>query len=266
MTAPWLAEFNKFTPQAIAEIKANTDDTHTEREWMAYVYEKGGRYHIGNASMGDRSKIEVVPATKQAQDTLTRGLTANQRQWTIHSHPLKDGKIYTGRQFFSSTDIIDEFLETRDTNERIVQFLVFPHGQNDGQFNPKGQAVTLHNRLRVLVFPDSKTIIAAMKRSNPHVDPMTITKENGQNKTVNEKTTQNDLGIDWFTFQEALGDMGYMGIVDLEGAARSVEPFSMAAESDTSFNNFHKVAIGAVAIAAIFAVVGWMHLQPGEIS
>ena len=40
--------------------------------------------------------------------------------------PLKDGKIYNGRQYFSSVDLIDEFLEVRDSGKnggrsRIVQ-------------------------------------------------------------------------------------------------------------------------------------------------
>ena len=133
----WLQEWNKFDESAIDEIKSHNDDTHLEREWMSYVYEKNGRYYIGRASQGDESKIEIVPAEKTAVDTLTKGLTKNQRRWTIHGHPLKDGKIYNGRQYFSSTDLIDEYIEVRDSGKnggrsRIVQFVVYPHQQNEG--------------------------------------------------------------------------------------------------------------------------------------
>ena len=37
------------------------------------------------------------------------------------------------------------------------------------------------------------------------------------NKSDENGTTMNDMNLDWFKFQEALGDMGYMGIVDIEG-------------------------------------------------
>ena len=51
--------------------------------------EKNGRYYIGRASQGDESKIEIVPAEKTAVDTLTKGLTKNQRRWTIHGPPVE---------------------------------------------------------------------------------------------------------------------------------------------------------------------------------
>ncbi len=68
-----------------------------------------------------------------------------------------------------------------------------------------------------MVFPDSKTIVKAMKQSNPSVDPFAITRDNGMNKSDSNGTTMNDMNIDWFRFQEALGKMGQMGIVDIEG-------------------------------------------------
>jgi len=68
-----------------------------------------------------------------------------------------------------------------------------------------------------LEFPNSQSIISAMKTSNPKVDPHKITRENGMNKATQNGTAMNDMGIDWFAFQEALGNMGYMGIVDIEG-------------------------------------------------
>lgn len=214
----WLQEWNKFDESAIDEIKSHNDDTHLEREWMSYVYEKNGKYFIGRASKGEESKIEIVPAEKTAVDTMTKGFTKKDRRWTIHGHPLKDGKIYNGRQYFSSTDLIDEFIEVRDSGKgggrsRIVQFVVYPHEQNEN-----GKRV-IHNRVRVLVFPDAQTIVQAMKRSNPHVDPNRITKETGQNKVGSDGNTQmNDMNVDWFKFQEELGRTGHMGIVDIEGA------------------------------------------------
>jgi hypothetical protein len=214
----WLNEWKKFDESAIEEIKSHNDDTHLEREWMSYVYERDGRYYIGRASKGDESKIEIIPAEKTAVDTMTKGFTKNERKWTIHGHPLKDGKIYNGRQYFSSTDLIDEFIEVRDSGKnggrsRIVQYVVYPHEQKEN-----GQTV-IHNRVRILVFPDSETIVRAMKKSNPHADPYAISKDSGQNKVGSDGNTQmNDLKIDWFKFQEALGQTGHMGIVDIEGA------------------------------------------------
>ena len=52
---------------------------------------------------------------------------------------------------------------------------------------------------------------------NPSVDPFAITRDNGMNKSDSNGTTMNDMNIDWFRFQEALGKMGQMGIVDIEG-------------------------------------------------
>jgi hypothetical protein len=244
----WENEWRKFHPSAIEEIKSHNDDTHLEREWMSYVYEKDGQYYIGRASMGDESKIEIIPAEKTAVDTLTKGLTKGQRRWTIHGHPLKDGKIYNGRQYFSSTDLIDEFIEVRDSGSnggrsRIVQYVVYPHEQNDG-----GQK-SLHNRVRILVFPDARTIVNAMKQSNPHVDPMRITKDSGQNKVGgNGKTELNDMQVDWFKFQEALGRTGHMGIVDIEGSPTQK---TMAAETATGWSNSKKISVSVIAVGVI---------------
>ena len=197
----WKEEWNKFTPEAIEEIKEYSDQTHLHREWMSYVYEKGGQYHLGKPSYGDESRIEVNPSEKAREDS-SKGLTEGERKWTIHGHPLKDGKIYNGRQYFSSVDLIDEFLEVRDSDKnggrsRIVQYIVYPHQQKEGSKE------VIHNRVRVLVFPDSKTIVKAMKQSNPSVDPFAITRDNGMNKSDSNGTTMNDMNIDWFRFQEA---------------------------------------------------------------
>lgn len=245
----WLKEWNKFTPQAIEEIKKHNDDTHLEREWMSYIYERNGRYYIGNASMGEDSAISVVPAEKGAVDFAAKGLRPSQRKWTIHGHPLKDGKIYNGRQYFSSVDLIDEFLEVRDSGknggrERIVQFIVFPHEQDEN-----GEKV-LHNRVRVLVFPDSQTVVEAMATSNPTVDPFKITRDNGMNKTDENGTSLNDMGIDWFAFQEALGRKGYMGIVDIEGRDEEHTHPLKAESLFDGYNGFQKVAMWAFAFGA----------------
>ena len=89
------------------------------------------------------------PTAKETQDGAVRGLEKRNRKWTIHGHPLKDGKIYTGRQYFSSTDILDEYVRVRDTNEPAVQFVVFPHQQTDTNTGKK----VIHNRLSYPNFP-----------------------------------------------------------------------------------------------------------------
>jgi hypothetical protein len=213
----WKGEWDKFSDDAIKQMKLHSDKTHEEREWMCYVYDVDGTYELGGVSYGGESRIEVSPTQKAAQDRMTKGLRESDRKWTIHGHPLKDGKIYTGRQYFSSTDICREFVKSRDNDEFISQFLVYPHKQQD---SATGNEV-FHNRVRVLVFPNRQTIVSAMKQSNPSVNPMTITVESGQNQQVKKPdgsiTLENQSGVDWFAFQEALRQHGCMGIVDLEG-------------------------------------------------
>ena len=255
--APWQFEWAKFTEDSVERIKSYSDDTHLEREWMCYVYEQdfgimtdGGSlprlysdengkemifgssekaqaymaergisgtvtsvYQLGNVSYGDESRIEVNPTAKETQDGAVRGLEKKNRKWTIHGHPLKDGKIYTGRQYFSSTDVLDEYVRVRDTNEPAVQFVVFPHQQTDTNTGKK----VIHNRCRILIFPDANTIMQAMAESSPGCNPKTITRENGFNQNAADGSLKNEAGADWFAFQEALGKKGYMGIVDIEG-------------------------------------------------
>jgi len=214
---PWQKEWNKFTPTAIEKMKAFSDMTHEEKEWMCYVYAVNGTYELGEPSYGGESRIEVNPNVKSKQDGMKNGYKESQRKWTIHGHPLKDGKIYTGRQYFSSTDICREFVKCRDNNEYIVQFLVYPHKQKDSTTRRE----VFHNRVRVLIFPSRDVVMKAMSISNPGVNASTITVESGQNSQVAQKdgsvTLQNDSGVNWFVFQEALGNMGYMGIIDIEG-------------------------------------------------
>ena len=215
----WKEEWNKFTPEAIEEMKQYSDQTHLHREWMSYVYEKDGRYHLGKPSYGDESRIEVNPNEKAKEDS-SKGLSEGERKWTIHGHPLKDGKIYTGRQYFSSTDILQEFMKSRDNNEKVVQYVVYPHQQEkDGQ-------KIIHNRVRILVFPNRETIVRAMKMAHPNMTDeqiMAISEENGYNKNAMDGSLKNDAGVDWFKFQEALGKLGYMGIIDIEGPTGGVK-------------------------------------------
>lgn len=215
----WKEEWNKFTPEAIEEMKQYSDQTHLHREWMSYVYEKDGRYHLGKPSYGDESRIEVNPNEKAKEDS-SKGLSEGERKWTIHGHPLKDGKIYTGRQYFSSTDILQEFVKSRDNNEKVVQYVVYPHQQEK-----EGQKI-IHNRVRILVFPNREIIVRAMKMAHPNMTDeqiMAISEENGYNKNAMDGSLKNDAGVDWFKFQEALGKLGYMGIIDIEGPTGGVK-------------------------------------------
>tara|TARA_B100000287_G_scaffold162770_2_gene153552 strand:- start:13571 stop:14413 length:843 start_codon:yes stop_codon:yes gene_type:complete len=222
----WLQEWNKFSEQAIQDMKRYSDSTNEQREWMCYVYDVDGVYQLGEPSYGGRSRIEVSPEKKGAEDKAKNGYTEMQRKWTIHGHPLKDGKIYTGRQYFSSTDICREFVKSRDNDEYVVQFLVYPHAQTDTN---TGRSV-MHNRCRTLVFPNRDTIVRAMKDSNPQADPYAISVENSTNQSVKledgSTTLKNELDIDWFKFQESLGNMGFMGIVDIEGPANGAVKFN----------------------------------------
>ena len=180
---------------------------------MSYVYEKGGQYHLGKPSYGDESRIEVNPSEKAREDS-SKGLTEGERKWTIHGHPLKDGKIYTGRQYFSSTDILQEFIKSRDNDEKVVQYVVYPHQQEGA-----GDKV-IHNRVRILVFPNRDILFKAMKMAHPEMTDeqiMAISEQNGYNKNAVDGSLKNEAGVDWFAFQEALGKLGYMGIVDIEG-------------------------------------------------
>ncbi len=292
---PWKTEFAKFTDASIEEMKRHSDDTHLEREWMTYIYEEdygimisngnmpvlyrdesgeqkifdtraaaekfqkenniSGQittvYHLGEVSYGEESRIEVNPSTKEMQDAALKQVNPKNRKWTIHGHPLKDGKIYTGRQYFSSTDILQEFLNARDTNNQVVQFIVYPHQQKDTNTGKKA----IHNRVRILIFPDSATVKQAMQEANPNVNVDGISLENGFNKNAADGSLQNAAGVDWFAFQEALGKRGYMGIVDIEGkksGARKAEGISklFGAESGQS-DRLIKSATGAVLVGGL---------------
>ena len=49
--APWKIEWAKFTDEAIAEMKLHSDDTHTEKEWMTYIYEEDFGIMVANGDM-----------------------------------------------------------------------------------------------------------------------------------------------------------------------------------------------------------------------
>lgn len=214
MSEPWRQEWDRFSQDAIKQMKEYSDQTHLHREWMSYVYDVNGTYELGEPSYGDESRIEVDPHAKSKEDGKKNGYQESQRKWTIHGHPLKDGKIYTGRQYFSSTDILGEFMKSRDNDKKVVQFVVYPHQQESN-----GKKV-IHNRCRVLVFPDRATLWKAMKMTHPEMTEeqfMGINESNGYNKNAVDGSLKNEAGVDWFAFQESLGELGYMGIIDIEG-------------------------------------------------
>lgn len=245
---PWLQEWNKFSEGAIQDMKRFSDHTNEQKEWMCYVYDVNGVYQLGQPSYGGRSKIEVSPEKKGAEDKSKNGFEEAQRKWTIHGHPLKDGKIYTGRQYFSSTDICREFVRSRDNDEYVVQFLVFPHNQKD---TATGKEV-MHNRCRILIFPNRETIVKAMQDSNPQTDPYAISVSNSTNKSVKlddgSTTLKNELNVDWFKFQESLGRMGFMGIVDIEGPSKG----SVAFNSDSLKDGGNLIGMALVVGLAVY--------------
>jgi hypothetical protein len=248
----WKQEWDKFSDDAILEMKKYSDQTHLHREWMSYVYEVDGRYELGEPSYGDESRIEVNPTEKSKEDSKKNGFNESQRKWTIHGHPLKDGKIYTGRQYFSSTDILGEFLNSRDNNEYVVQYVVYPHQQDKN-----GQKV-IHNRVRILVFPNREVLWKAMKMSHPEMTEeqfMGINEGNGYNKNAADGSLKNEAGVDWFEFQEALGKMGYMGIMDIEGPAGGMQVDA----ADTMFKQSQGVSTNWAMIGLI--IIGFAALM-----
>ena len=206
---------------------------------------------MGKPSYGDESRIEVNPNEKAREDS-SKGLSEGERKWTIHGHPLKDGKIYTGRQYFSSTDILQEFVKARDNDEKVVQYVVYPHQQDKN-----GQKI-IHNRVRILVFPNRSTIIKAMKMAHPEMTDeqiMAINEKNGYNKNAVDGSLKNEAGVDWFAFQEALGKLGYMGIIDIEGptdgSTKVDAADTMFVQNSETVRNPMYLALGVVGILAL---------------
>ncbi len=111
----------------------------------------------------------------------------------------------------------------------MVQYVVYPHQQESN-----GKKV-IHNRVRILVFPNRSTIIKAMKMAHPKMTDeqiMAISEKNGYNKNAVDGSLKNEAGVDWFAFQEALGKLGYMGIIDIEGPKQGATEVDAA---DTMF-------------------------------
>lgn len=251
MAEPWRQEWDKFSQDAIKEMKEYSDQTHLHREWMCYVYDVNGNYELGEPSYGDESRIEVNPNAKEKEDGKKNGFKASQRKWTIHGHPLKDGKIYTGRQYFSSTDILGEFMRSRDNDTYVVQYVVYPHQQES-----KGKKV-IHNRCRILVFPNREVLWKAMKMTHPEMTEkqfMSINESNGYNKNAVDGSLKNEAGVDWFAFQESLGKLGYMGIMDIEGpeGGISVEAAdTMHMKNESVGTNWAVIGLSILGLAAI---------------
>ena len=67
----WKQEFNRFTKEALQEMKTYSDNTNEEREWMCYVYlDDNDEYQLGLPDYGGESAIKVSPQAKMAQDKL----------------------------------------------------------------------------------------------------------------------------------------------------------------------------------------------------
>ena len=144
-------------------------------------------------------------------------------------------------------------MKTRDTNEPVVQWITYPHQQIDTNTGKK----VIHNRCRTLVFPSRDVVIKAMQVSNPDVDVMAITRESGQNRNAADGSLVNDSGVDWFAFQEALGDMGYMGIMDLEGPAAGARPFRSESMFVKKFGMLSVIALGIAGLAYLNKTQGF---------
>ena len=196
MGRPWVYEFNKLPDKEILKIKRINDKYYMGNEWLAYIYDGSGKYILGSLSGGGESQIGVDPDDHLSRDTqkgkCEDGVCEKEDiVATIHAHPLKDGKFYNARSYYSSTDIIKDYRKALQ-GERAVHFLVFPVPRIDGY----------HNNIRVLVL-DPKVVRGAMKRSNPGLDPDAVSEANKRD-------------YNWFKFQDEMGRLGYMGVVDIE--------------------------------------------------
>ena len=98
----WIEEWNKFSDDAIKDMKKYSDKTHEEREWMCYVYEADGEYHLGNVTYGDESRIEVNPTAKHNEDALVNGLT-NKKDRVACLTPINNGCINKLRKILSKS-------------------------------------------------------------------------------------------------------------------------------------------------------------------
>ena len=60
----WKAEFDRFTQEALQEMKTYSDNTNEEREWMSYVYlDDDDNYQLGLPDYGGESAMPSRPGT-----------------------------------------------------------------------------------------------------------------------------------------------------------------------------------------------------------
>jgi hypothetical protein len=142
-------------------------------------------------------------------------------------------------------------VKARDSDEKVVQYVVYPHQQEQN-----GQKV-IHNRVRILIFPNRSTIVKAMKMSHPKMTDeqiMAISEKNGYNKNAVDGSLKNEAGVDWFAFQEALGKLGYMGIIDIEGPKGGTQvdaADTMFVQNAEMTRNPMYLAVGVVGLLAL---------------
>ena len=100
-----------------------------------------------------------------------------------------------------------------------------------------------------------------MKMAHPEMTDeqiMAISEQNGYNKNATDGSLKNEAGVDWFAFQEALGKLGYMGIVDIEGpkGGKSVEAADTMFMQNAESGGKNMLMLGLVALG-LAAIVKW---------
>ena len=84
---------------------------------------------------------------------------------------------------------------------------------------------------------------------------MAISEKNGYNKNAVDGSLKNEAGVDWFAFQEALGKLGYMGIIDIEGptdgSTKVDAADTMFVQNSETVRNPMYLALGVVGILAL---------------
>jgi hypothetical protein len=150
-------------------------------------------------------------------------------------------------------------MKSRDNNEYVVQYVVYPHQQESN-----GEKV-IHNRVRILVFPNREILWKAMKMSHPNMTEEqfnSINESNGYNKNAVDGSLKNDAGVDWFAFQEALGKLGYMGIMDIEGPKGGITVDAadtmFVQNADSMSVNWAIIGLLAIGFAALLKTRGKM--------
>ena len=109
-----------------------------------------------------------------------------------------------------------------------------------------------------MVFPGRDAVVAAMKKSNPTVDPYSITVENGTNQNTGGGLT-NEIGVDWFaldgaaSFQKSMEDAGYVSVMDLEGPAATTKASERIGQSTLRTTATYAVPIAILGIIVALA-------------